>query len=46
MYHYELECLECEEFSYVTLEEDETFPTFCPLCGAEAESEITELDLE
>jgi Zn finger protein HypA/HybF involved in hydrogenase expression len=46
MYKYELECSECEEFTYVLLEEDEMYPCICPLCGAEAESEPTELELE
>ncbi len=44
---YELECMECGEFTTVVLEyETESYPTHCPLCGGEAEAELVELKLQ
>ena len=42
---YELECQECEEFSRVLMDDDDNFPMYCPLCGGEAEAEVTDLEL-
>jgi len=42
---YELECSVCEEFTRVGIEDDDTFPTYCPLCGGEAEATLDDLEL-
>ncbi len=41
---YEIHCEECGEVSYIKTNGD-AFPSFCPLCGAEAEAELTEMRL-
>ena len=43
---YELECPDCGEFTRVLMDDDDNFPIYCPLCGAEAETEVTDLELE
>jgi endogenous inhibitor of DNA gyrase (YacG/DUF329 family) len=43
---YEVECPECEEFTFVQTEDDDNYPRFCPLCGAEAEVEITDMKFD
>ena len=44
-FKFELECSECGEFTHVLLEDDDVFPTKCPLCGGECEAELEELEL-
>lgn len=44
---YRITCDECENESNVTTyNEEEIHPCFCPLCGVEAESELSEIHFE
>jgi DNA-directed RNA polymerase subunit M/transcription elongation factor TFIIS len=43
---YEIDCPECEELTYAQVEDDDNYPRFCPMCGAEAEVEITDIKFE
>jgi Zn finger protein HypA/HybF involved in hydrogenase expression len=46
MQEYEVDCPECEEFTNVRTDDDDHYPCFCPLCGAEAEVEITDIKFD
>jgi rRNA maturation endonuclease Nob1 len=40
---YRIECEECEEVSYITIDAE---PTFCPHCGRRADAEMTREPLD